>query len=289
MQRMRAGAVRALGSLAGRSTAQSMQTKTISSTSLRQRYFSSFSSPMSRLSTFGAVNSMAPRGLMAVPTLWTSPMPMAGTKLGLVAWEQTRGMRHRQKKNKLNRPYDRRMAMLRNMATDLIMYERIKTTVARAKALRRVADRMVTLAKQGTLMARRQLGGFLRTGESISKLFLDLVPRYAQRHGGYTRIVRCIAPRKGDNADMAWIEYIDREGELRPCKPAATRLPYSKMIKVAETANDQHLVDYYKKLQEQVDLEGKKIVVKDLRLIKERRKQRAEEKKNQVEAVPSQG
>ena len=147
-------------------------------------------------------------------------------------------------------------------------------------------------------MARRQLGGFLRTGESISKLFLDLVPRYAQRHGGYTRIVRCIAPRKGDNADMAWIEYIDREGELRPCKPAATRLPYSKMIKVAETANDQHLVDYYKKLQEQVvettnkrlqDLEGKQIVVKDFRLIKERRKQRAEEKNNQVEVVPSQG
>eukprot|EP00960_Hanusia_phi_P043246 755952-Hanusia_phi.AAC.2 len=135
MQRLRAGAVRAFGSLAARAQTQSMQPKVSSTRFLHHRCFSSSSVPMSRISTFGAVNSMAPRGFMAVPTLWASPMPMAATKLGLVSWEQTRGMRHRQKKDRLNRPYDRRMAMLRNMATDLIMFERIKTTVARAKAV----------------------------------------------------------------------------------------------------------------------------------------------------------
>eukprot|EP00960_Hanusia_phi_P043247 755952-Hanusia_phi.AAC.3 len=153
---------------------------------------------------------------------------------------------------------------------------------------------MVTLAKEGTLLARRRVGGFLRTGESISKLFLELAPRYASRNGGYTRVVRCIDARKGDNADVAWIEYIDREGELRSCKPPVDRLPYSKRIKIAETAGDQSLVEYYKKLQEQVveatskrvqSLAEKKIVVKDFREIQARRKQRAEEREKSLEAI----
>lgn len=126
-------------------------------------------------------------------------------------------MRHRVAFRKLGRTTKHRKAMLRNMVTSLIHHERIKTTVPRAKELRRVADKMVTLGKKGDLAARRRAARYLRDGASLTKLFDTLGPRYEEREGGYTRVLRA-GHRHGDAADMAIIEYIDRAGELRPAR-----------------------------------------------------------------------
>mmetsp|Transcript_19688 Transcript_19688/g.28973 ORF Transcript_19688/g.28973 Transcript_19688/m.28973 type:complete len:150 (-) Transcript_19688:46-495(-) len=123
-------------------------------------------------------------------------------------------MRHRKAFRKLSRTSSHRWAMLRTMVTQLIKHERIKTTVPKAKELRRVADKMVTLAKGGTLHHRRQALAVVREKEAVHKLFSDLAERYAERPGGYTRIVKT-GHRFGDAADMCLIEYVDREGELR--------------------------------------------------------------------------
>eukprot|EP00750_Incisomonas_marina_P019552 INCI3559.1.p1 GENE.INCI3559.1~~INCI3559.1.p1 ORF type:complete len:148 (+),score=25.49 INCI3559.1:108-551(+) len=123
-------------------------------------------------------------------------------------------MRHRKSMRKLSRTSSHRWAMLRTMVTQLIKHERIKTTVPKAKELRRVADKMVTLAKGGTLHHRRQAMAVIREKEAVHKLFSDFADRYANRPGGYTRIIRT-GHRYGDAADMCLVEYIDREGELR--------------------------------------------------------------------------
>lgn len=111
-----------------------------------------------------------------------------------------------------------RWAVMRNMADSLIMHERIKTTVAKAKELRRVADKVITLGKDGSSSARMQAQGMLRTREAHSKLFELLAPRFADRNGGYTRVLRT-APRKGDNAPMAFIEYLGWESKLADTDP----------------------------------------------------------------------
>jgi large subunit ribosomal protein L17 len=103
------------------------------------------------------------------------------------------------------------------MADQLIQHERIETTVPKAKELRRVADRMITLGKEGTLAARRRARAILRTDASIIKLFGPLAERYKEREGGYTRVTQT-RTRVGDAAKMAYIEYVDRVGELRPSK-----------------------------------------------------------------------
>ena len=99
--------------------------------------------------------------------------------------------------------------------TQLIEHERIETTVQKAKELRRIADRMITLGKEGTLAARRRARAVLRTDEANIKLFGPLARRYQHREGGYTRVLQT-RTRVGDAAKMAYIEYIDRIGELRP-------------------------------------------------------------------------
>ena len=109
--------------------------------------------------------------------------------------------------------------MLRTMVTQLITHERIKTTVAKAKDLRRVADRVVTMAKQGTIPGRRKARALLRTDESEQKLFYNLASRYKDRGGGFTRVLQT-DQRRSDSAKMAFIEFVDREGELRPARPA---------------------------------------------------------------------
>jgi large subunit ribosomal protein L17 len=111
--------------------------------------------------------------------------------------------------------------MLRNMVTSLVKHERIITTTARAKELRRVADRVVGYAKKGDLHNRRLALRILREKPMAAKLFEILGPRYQDREGGYTRIMKLAKPRRGDSADMAVIEFIDREGELRKAKPPA--------------------------------------------------------------------
>eukprot|EP00511_Aplanochytrium_stocchinoi_P002132 CAMPEP_0204829338 /NCGR_PEP_ID=MMETSP1346-20131115/7455_1 /ASSEMBLY_ACC=CAM_ASM_000771 /TAXON_ID=215587 /ORGANISM="Aplanochytrium stocchinoi, Strain GSBS06" /LENGTH=129 /DNA_ID=CAMNT_0051959035 /DNA_START=170 /DNA_END=559 /DNA_ORIENTATION=- len=104
------------------------------------------------------------------------------------------------------------------MVTSLIHYERIKTTVPKAKELRRVADWMVTLGKKGSLHARRQSLKVVRDKAAMHKLFDVLGPRYINRPGGFTRIVR-VGHRRGDAADMCVMEFVDKEGELRKAKP----------------------------------------------------------------------
>lgn len=115
---------------------------------------------------------------------------------------------------KLGRPSAARKALLRSLVTDLFLYERIETTEAKAKELRSVADKMVTLAKRGDLAARRQVASFVRREsledaeqDVIQKLFTDIAPRFQDRNGGYTRIIK-IGPRRGDAAPMVYIELV---------------------------------------------------------------------------------
>lgn len=108
---------------------------------------------------------------------------------------------------KLGRPTDQRMAMLRNMTTSLLENGRIKTTVPRAKELRRTTEKMITLGKRGDLHARRQAASFITKPSVVQELFNTIGPKYEDRNGGYTRIVR-IGPRQGDAAEMAYIELV---------------------------------------------------------------------------------
>jgi len=120
-------------------------------------------------------------------------------------------MRHRKKVAKLNRDPAHRKAMLRNLANDLLKRERVTTTLAKAKAVRPVAERMVTLGKRDTLHARRHAARVLREKDVVRKLFDELAPRYAERPGGYTRIMR-LESRAGDHAEMAIIELVEAGG-----------------------------------------------------------------------------
>ena len=116
---------------------------------------------------------------------------------------------------KLGRKADHRKALFRNLATDMIVYEKITTTEMKAKELRTIVDELVTLAKQGDLAARREAASYVRdvvadkaTGKTaLQKLFDEIGPRYADRNGGYTRITK-LGPRRGDAAEMAVIELL---------------------------------------------------------------------------------
>ncbi len=119
-------------------------------------------------------------------------------------------MRHRISGRKLNRTSSHRKAMLANMAAALIKHEQIKTTVPKAKELRRTVDKLVTLGKRGTLHARRQALSALGDHAMAQKLFGALAERYASRKGGYTRVMRA-GYRYGDSAPMAIIELVDRD------------------------------------------------------------------------------
>ena len=118
-------------------------------------------------------------------------------------------MRHRSGLRKLNRTSSHRLAMFRNMSVSLIQHEVIKTTLPKAKELRRVVEPLITLAKNPTVANRRLAFARLRDADAVSKLFAEIAPRYAQRAGGYTRILKC-GFRVGDNAPMAFIELVDR-------------------------------------------------------------------------------
>lgn len=117
-------------------------------------------------------------------------------------------MRHRKKGRNLSRTASHRRAMLRNMATSLFLHERIETTTAKAKELRPFAERLISLAKRGDLHARRIAGRKVSDRAALGKLFDDLGPRFAEREGGYTRILK-LGNRKGDAAAMALIELVD--------------------------------------------------------------------------------
>ncbi len=118
-------------------------------------------------------------------------------------------MRHRQSGRKLNRNSSHRKAMFRNMAASLLDHEMIKTTLPKAKELRRVAEPLITMAKNDSVANRRLAFNRLRDRAVVSKLFNELGPRYESRPGGYLRILKC-GFRRGDNAPMAIVELVDR-------------------------------------------------------------------------------
>lgn len=118
-------------------------------------------------------------------------------------------MRHRKSGRQLNRNSSHRTAMFRNMAVSLIEHEVIKTTLPKAKELRRVAEPLITLAKEDSVANRRLAFSRTRSKEAVGKLFTEIGPRYAERPGGYTRILKC-GFRAGDAAPMALIELVDR-------------------------------------------------------------------------------
>lgn len=128
-------------------------------------------------------------------------------------------MRHGNGMRKLNRTSSHRQAMFRNMANSLIEHEAIKTTVPKAKELRRVVEPLITLAKKPTVANRRLAFDRLRNRDNVTKLFDVLGPRFAARPGGYTRILK-MGFRVGDNAPMAYVELVER-GESAPAAEAA--------------------------------------------------------------------
>ncbi|MGD0957820.1 MAG: 50S ribosomal protein L17 [Candidatus Acidiferrales bacterium] len=138
-------------------------------------------------------------------------------------------MRHLKSGFKLGRQPAHRRATLRNLVTNLIEKERIQTTLLRAKAARPLAERMITLGKRDSLHSRRQAAAFLMTMDATKKLFADLAPRFADRPGGYTRIVRT-GWRIGDGAELAILEFIGSElkKKQKKSKKAAEEAPEEK-------------------------------------------------------------
>ena len=118
-------------------------------------------------------------------------------------------MRHRRGNTKLGMRSDHRMAMFKNLVTSLFRHERVLTTEAKAKAIKALADEMVTLAKRESLHARRQALTVIQDSKVVGNLFDTIAARYADRHGGYTRIIH-VGPRRGDAAKMVYLELVDR-------------------------------------------------------------------------------
>ncbi len=119
-------------------------------------------------------------------------------------------MRHRNANRKLSRSPSHRRAMLRNLVTSLLEHEEVRTTTAKAKEVRRIAERMITLGKRGTLASRRRALETIQSKTVAKKLFDTLAPRYGARPGGYTRIYK-LGPRHGDNAEMSLIQLVDMQ------------------------------------------------------------------------------
>lgn len=139
-------------------------------------------------------------------------------------------MRHLKQGIKLGRTSAHRKALFRNLVTSLMLYEKIETTLAKAKELRRIADRMVTLGKRGTLSTRRRAAEYIKDKDVLKKIFDVIAKRYAERRGGYTRIYR-VGFRKGDAAKLAVIELVDRDVSAEPKRRMK---PSTKKEKAAE-------------------------------------------------------
>lgn len=144
-------------------------------------------------------------------------------------------MRHRKIRGRLGRTSAHRRAMINNMITSLFAHERIRTTVVKAKVARRVAERMITLAKRGTLHTRRLAHRRVRDTEVVQKLFAVLGPRYQDRPGGYTRVIR-LARRPGDGAELAILELVDRFGATAPGTEGKPKRKARKKAVAAERA-----------------------------------------------------
>ena len=128
-------------------------------------------------------------------------------------------MRHKKRGRQLGRDTDHRRALYRNLVTSLFDHERIETTEAKAKEIRGIADRMVSLGKQGDLAARRRAASYLMSPKTVSKLFAEIAPRFTERTGGYTRLIKTRV-RIGDGARMAVVELVVQGQPAKPTKPA---------------------------------------------------------------------
>ena len=136
-------------------------------------------------------------------------------------------MRHQKKTVKLGRTASHRKSLLANQVCSLIEHKRIKTTLAKAKAVRPLAEKMVTLGKRGDLHARRIAAGYLGQKDAVKKLFAEIAPRAADRKGGYTRIIK-LGQRLSDSAPMAYIEWVDSEGSAVDTAPVAEKTTSKK-------------------------------------------------------------
>ena len=151
-------------------------------------------------------------------------------------------MRHNKSGRRLGRNSSHRSAMMRNMVTSLILHEKITTTDSRAKELRKIAEKMITLGKRGDLHARRQALQVIRDRKVVGKLFEMVAPRYKDRPGGYTRIIK-MGNRLGDNAPQSIIELVEEEFTAKPRKQtfveqtAAAEAPAAP--EAAEVAEDE--------------------------------------------------
>jgi len=152
-------------------------------------------------------------------------------------------MRHNNSGRRLGRTTSHRVAMFRNMITSFLSHERITTTDAKAKELRSIADKMITLGKRGDLHAMRQVASYVREKSVVTKLFTTIAPRYADRPGGYTRIVK-LGLRPGDNAQLSMIELVEEEftPKVKKSVPAKTSTVAAKPVKVAAPVEDVEVV-----------------------------------------------
>lgn len=131
-------------------------------------------------------------------------------------------MRHNRRTKRFNREYGERQAMLENLVTSLLTYQQIKTTLAKAKEAKRLADRVITLGKDNTLHSRRQAFSYLQDRTLTTKLFKEVAPRFKDRKGGYTRILH-LERRKGDGAQLALLELTEKEIKLKEPKKAKAK------------------------------------------------------------------
>ena len=143
-------------------------------------------------------------------------------------------MRHRKQGRKLNRTQSHRKAMFKNMSVSLLTHEQIVTTLPKAKELRAVVDKLITLGKRGDLHARRQAASQLQSNEAVQKLFSTLAERYKERPGGYTRVLKA-GFRYGDNAPMAVIELVDRDEDAKG-KADRERMEAEEAVETADAA-----------------------------------------------------
>ena len=142
-------------------------------------------------------------------------------------------MRHRKDHRKLGRKAEHRHALLRNLVTALFQYERIETTVAKAKEARRLAERLITFGKRGDLAARRQVARYIYKPEILSKLFETIAPWYTERNGGYTRIIR-IGRRLGDAGEIGFLELVKSEEQKEADRQARLAAAEAKALAQSE-------------------------------------------------------
>ena len=152
-------------------------------------------------------------------------------------------MRHARSGKKLGRASAPRKALYSNLAGALIEHGRIKTTVTKAKAVKPIAEQMITLGRRGDLHARRQATAFLRSRDVVHKLFAEVAPLFKDRPGGYTRIVK-LGPRPGDAAEMVYLELVDeeyvaKERDARTPEPVATTVPDEAAEEAPETETEE--------------------------------------------------